>query len=254
MRPEFTGPKPRAHNMTGASKRKIMIGVGVLALVLGAAVAIMTASGSSKGPIKPNSHHLVGIRDIRDSGDLALAADYLGVSRAQLRHELSSGSTLADIANTTSGHSASGLTDALFAAKAARLNEAVSTGKLSKAKQASRLAKLPESLAVEIYRQHTVNAGSADVATAAGYLGLTTKQIRDAQRSGRSLAQIAAATAGKSATGLIHALVGAKSAALADAVRAGTLNRSEQSKMNAELERRVAAEVDHVPPKRVSRG
>jgi len=240
--------------MTGASKRKFMIGVGLLALVLGALVAIVTASGSSKGPIKPNPHHVAGIRDARGSGDLALAAAYLGVSRTQLRHELSSGSTLADIANSTSGHSASGLTDTLFAARAALLSEEVSTGKLSKAKQTSRLAKLPEHLAAEIYRQHTVNAGSVDIVTAASYLGLTVKQVRDDERSGHSLAQIATGTAGKSAAGLVHVLVSAKSATLAAAVRAGTLSPSEQSTMSAALVRRVTAEVDHVPAKRASRG
>jgi hypothetical protein len=240
--------------MTGASKRKIMIGVGTLALVFGAIVAIVTASGSSKGPAQPGTGHAAGIRDARGSGDLALAAAYLGVSRAQLRHELSSGSTLADIANASSGHSASGLADVLFAAKAARLSKEVSTGRLSKTQQASRLATLPEHLAAELYRQHTVNAGSLDIATAAGYLGLTVTQLREGQRSGHSLARIAGTTAGRSAAGLIHALVSAKRAALSDAVRAGTLSRSEQSAMSKELVRRVTAEVDHVPPKHASRG
>jgi hypothetical protein len=239
--------------MTGARKRKILIGVAVLAILAGAVVAIVTASGSSRGPWLPNQHRDAGIRATRASGDLALAAAYLGVSRAQLRHELSSGSTLADIANATGGRSASGLTDALFAAKAARLSEEVSTGKLSKDKQASRLAKLPERLAAEVYRQHTVGAGSTDLATAAGYLGLTVKQIRDEQRSEHSLAQIAAARPGKSAAGLIDVLVSAKRAALAAAARAGTLSGSEQSKMTAELTRRVTAEVDRVPAKRPAR-
>ncbi len=237
--------------MAGTPKRKIMIGVAVLAILVGTVLAIVTASGSSEGPlVRP--HHDADARDSR--GDLALASAYLGVSRAQLRHELSSGSTLADIANATSGHSASGLEHAMFAARAARLSEAVSTGALSKAKQTSRLARLSEHLAAEIYRQHTVNAGSGDIATAGAYLGLTTRQIRDELRSGRSLAQIAAARAGKSAGGLIHALVTAKRAALAAAVHSGTLSRSAQSTMSAELERRATAEVDRVPSKRAARG
>ncbi len=240
--------------MIGAHKRKIMLAVAVLALVTGAIVAIVTASGSSEGPLQPIPHHDAGVRNAGGSSDLALAARYLGVSKAQLRHELNFGSTLADIANATTGRTASGLTDALFAAKAARLSEAVSAGKLSKAEQASRLAKLPERLAAEIYRHHTANAGPVDIETAAGYLRLTVKQIRGEQHSGRSLAQIAAGTAGRSPAGLIHALVSAKSAALAAAVRAGTLSRTEQSTMSAELERRVTAEVDHLPSRRASRG
>lgn len=138
--------------MTGERKRKIMIGVAVLAILAGTVLAIVTASGSSAGPIKPGSHREEGARDARRASDLTLAAAYLGVSRAQLRRDLSSGSTLAEIANATSGRSAYGLTDALFAARAALLSEEVSAGKLSEAEQARRLAKLPERLAAEIHR------------------------------------------------------------------------------------------------------
>ena len=240
--------------MTGASKRKSMVGVAVAALLVGAVLAIVTFSGSRKGPIEPSSNHVARFHDVGGPSDLALAAAYLGVSRAQLRHQLSSGSTIAELANTTSGHSAAELTDALFAAKAARLSAAASAGKLSKSDQASRLAKLPKRIAAEIYRRrYTASAGPRDIAATAHYLGLTVKQIRDGQGSGRSLAQIAAGTAGRSRAGLIHALVSAKSAALAAAVRPGTLSRSEQSTMRAKLVRRFTAEVDHVPAKRASR-
>jgi len=48
---------------------------------------------------------------------------------------------------------------------------------------------------------------SRDLATAAGYLGLSSGQISSELRSGKTLAQIAAATPGKSEQGLIDALV-----------------------------------------------
>jgi hypothetical protein len=235
--------------MTGALKRKIMIGVAVLALLVGVVLAIVTASGSSDGPTRPQPRRAAGLPG---ASDLALAASYIGISRAQLRHELDAGSTLADVANATRGRSASGLMDALFAASAARLSAAVSAGKLSKSKQTTRLAKLPERLNTEIHRHHGLGAGPVDVATTARYLEITAGQIREAQRSGRSLAQIADSRRHRSAAGLIQTLVSAKKAALAAAVRAGTLSRAAQSKMTAALARRVTAEAHYRPPKRAS--
>src|SRR5436309_2064255 len=54
-----------------------------------------------------------------------------------------------------------------------------------------------------------------DLSTAASYLGISTAQLAGELNSGQSLAEIAAATPGHSAAGLIEALVTAKRAALA---------------------------------------
>ena len=67
-----------------------MVGVAVLAVLAGATTAIVMAAQPS--------HH--GHRST-----LATAAGYLGVSQQQLRSELSSGKSLAQIANSTSGKS-----------------------------------------------------------------------------------------------------------------------------------------------------
>ncbi|HTU77772.1 MAG TPA: hypothetical protein VMF09_03335 [Solirubrobacteraceae bacterium] len=68
------------------------------------------------------------------------------------------------------------------------------------------------------------------LATAAGYLGLSTAQLRGELEAGKSLAQIAGASSGKSEAGLIEALEAADRQKLATAA--------------AELPRRVAREVD----------
>jgi hypothetical protein len=57
--------------------------------------------------------------------------------------------------------------------------------------------------------------GGRDLSTAAGYLGISTAQLAAKLSSGQSLAEIAAATPGRSAAGLIESLVSAKRAALA---------------------------------------
>jgi hypothetical protein len=66
-------------------------------------------------------------------GGLAAAATYLGLTTQQLFQDLQSGKTLAQIANSTSGKSASGLIDAMVAAERQRLDQAVQAGSLTQA-------------------------------------------------------------------------------------------------------------------------
>jgi hypothetical protein len=75
-----------------------------------------------------------------------------------------------------------------------------------------------------------VRRGGRDLSTAAGYLGISTAQLAAKLSAGQSLAEIASATPGRSAAGLIEALVTAKRAALAA--------------IAAKLPKRVRAEVE----------
>ncbi|HWD11220.1 MAG TPA: hypothetical protein VG366_05215 [Solirubrobacteraceae bacterium] len=72
-----------------------------------------------------------------------------------------------------------------------------------------------------------------DLSTAAGYLGVAPAQLQAQLRSGKTLAQVAAATPGKSEAGLIAAIVAVRQAKLAA--------------ISAKLGKRVKAEVDHTP-------
>jgi hypothetical protein len=67
------------------------------------------------------------------AGGLSAAATYLGLSRAQLFSRLQSGKTLAQIADATSGKSASGLIDALVAQQTSELDAAVKAGRITQA-------------------------------------------------------------------------------------------------------------------------
>jgi hypothetical protein len=64
-------------------------------------------------------------------GGLSAAMSYLGLSASELRTQLASGKTLAQIANATSGKSAAGLIDAMVAAQKQQLDQAVSSGRIS---------------------------------------------------------------------------------------------------------------------------
>jgi hypothetical protein len=127
-----------------------MIGVAVLAVLIGSVVAIVTATGSSRGPRDATATS--ADRHQRVPGDLALAASYLGISRSQLRRELRPGVTLAEVASGTGGRSATGLTDALVTARSARLRAAVAAGTLSRSRLAVRITRLRAHVRAEIDR------------------------------------------------------------------------------------------------------
>ena len=67
------------------------------------------------------------------SSSFTAAAKYLGLSQQQLFTELRSGKTLAQIANSTSGKSASGLIDAIVTAQKSALDAAVKSGRITQA-------------------------------------------------------------------------------------------------------------------------
>ena len=79
---------------------------------------------------------------------------------------------------------------------------------------------------------------------AASYLGLSTAQIFQELQSGKTLAQIADATSGKSASGLIDAMVKAEQQQIDKAVSSGTLTQSQADQITANLKTRVTAMVN----------
>jgi hypothetical protein len=225
-------------------KRNAMMLVAALAVIAG---VIVVASS--------DSHH-VSARHVdaaehgaheRTGGSLALAASYLGISRAQLRRSLRSDGTLAAVANATTGKSQAGLIEALLSHSEAALRNASVSGAKEEIKLSGRLAKLRERITAEVNRPVRVK-GSDDgyLALAARYLGVTHRQLRGEQRTGRSLAQIAAGTGAK-ASGLIAALVDARRAQLSAQAAAGAISRSQQSALESRLRQEVSAEVERKP-------
>ncbi len=86
------------------------------------------------------------------------------------------------------------------------------------------------------------------LATAATYLGLTEEALRTSLESGKSLADVAKATDGKSVDGLVAAIVAAEKKQLAAAVAAGRMTEAQQTEMLANLEERVTAMVNGERP------
>jgi hypothetical protein len=88
------------------------------------------------------------------------------------------------------------------------------------------------------------NGKSDKLAAAAAYLGLTVAQIQTSVQGGQTLAQIAAATSGKSVDGLVAALVTAEKAELAAKVTAGKITQAQADAIIPTLTASVTAFVN----------
>jgi hypothetical protein len=231
-------------------KQKVVGAAAVAVLLAAGSIAAVSATGQSNPPRHRHSHRHAAHR--ARAHDLALAAGYLGLSTTQLSSELAAGKTLAQIAGATSSKSAAGLSEALVAAHRAKL--------------AAAGARLPQRVAAEINRaggpggaraaangrgEHR-RSGAARIAalfaapagigaTAAHYLGVAPAQLQSGLRAGKTLAQIADATPGRSQAGLIAALDGARRARLAAATAAGRLPASRRAKRLSNVDKRVGA-------------
>ena len=86
--------------------------------------------------------------------------------------------------------------------------------------------------------------GGDDFAAAVSYLGLTAAQVQTDLAGGQTLAQIAASTSGKSADGLIAALVAAEKTEIAAKVTAGTITQAQADAVIPTLTARFTAFVN----------
>jgi hypothetical protein len=114
-----------------------------------AATAAQPAAGWCDGP---GGMHGMGYGQ---QAGLTAAADYLGLSQAQLVSQLQAGKSLADVA-TARNKSVAGLKDAILAAMTSRIN--ASTG-LSAAQKAERISEVKSHLDAMVNGTYPVGAG-----------------------------------------------------------------------------------------------
>jgi len=245
------------------STKQKLAAVLALALVLaGGAVAAVTATGAD-GPNRSDRarHGVAGIR----YRDLSAVAGYLGISQSLVERELRAGHSLAQIADATPGKSTAGLIASLIAQKRQRL--------------AAQLASLPQRVSAEVHRSggpggsaggRRSGEGHAGVhqgrrhaplhratiahrhrlaVAAAAYLGISARELHAQRRAGKTLAEIAGATPGKSAAGLIDALVAARRQVIAARVSAGRLTSALAQRANQRAEKVIAALVNGPLPR-----
>jgi uncharacterized coiled-coil protein SlyX len=199
--------------MRGRSKKALVAAGVTLAVAAGAGGAVAAGGNGRHG----------------HSGPAAIAT-YLGLTPAQLREQLRSGKTLAQIA-VAQGKTVSGLEAAIYADVQAHLDRAVAGGRLSAAQEQAILTRLKSRLddlvnhAVPALARQPLHPRLGGAVTT--YLGVTPAQLQAELRTGKSLAQIATEH-GKTVAGLKSAILDAVKARLDKAVASGRLSTAQE--------------------------
>ncbi len=227
----------------GPSRRVFLIAA---AAVLAAAVLVSVLLGGSHSSRRP-SPAVTEARDAAERSSVRSAAVYLGVSPAEIRRELRSGQTLAQIAASTPGKSAEGIVQALLRRRTAALTAALASGRITSAQERAQLAALHARAAAEVNREHGAGAVAGAAHVAASYLGRPVKQLRKEVAEGRSLAEIANSTPGRSAAGLTAKIIAADRARIAAEAHAGKLTPAAERVLLASLPKRAALRVNAAP-------
>ena len=158
------------------------------------------------------------------------AATYIGITEAQLRTELGTDKSLADVAIAAQQQNIATLVDQKGVG--ARPNPANGYG------PGPGFGRGPGDR----------NVIGDSVAAAATYLGTTTADLETKMRAGQTLAQIANATAGKSRDGLLNALVTDATAKIDAAQKAGTITADQATQLKTNLSTRLGQLVDNTGP------
>jgi hypothetical protein len=161
---------------------------------------------------------------------LSAAATYIGITVDQLRTELGTDKSLADVA-VAHGKTRDGLIQALVAADQTSISTFVDQKGVGAQHGPGDRGVIGDQLSV-----------------AATYLGTTTDNLRTKMQAGQTLAQIAAATSGKSRDGLVAALTTDAKAKIAAAQTAGTITADQATQLTNDLTTRIANFVDNNRP------
>ena len=215
---------------------KTLVTAGVLALGLSGGVAMaaygpdITTSVSSaiSGPnanLADNGAHGADV--------YSAAATYIGITVDQLRTELGTDKSLADVA-VAHGKTRDGLIQALMVAEQTEITALVD----QKGAPQGRGPGGPGDRGV---------IGDS-LTAAATYLGITTADLRTKMQAGQTLAQIAAATSGKTRDGLVAAVTADAKAKIAAAQAAGTITADQATQLSNGLADRITRLVDSTRP------
>src|SRR4051812_31415758 len=183
----------------------LLVGGTTIAAAAGGSKTTKAAAKATAAAKGGGARHVLG-------DPLAAAATYLGMTQAELRTALGSGKTLADVASATSGKSTAGLIAALVADAKSKLAAAVTAGTVTQA-QADAISADLQSHVTDMVNNgpragghgHGGPGGPGHLDAAATYLGVTAAALRAQLESGKTLAEVAAATSGKTTAGLIAA-------------------------------------------------
>jgi hypothetical protein len=196
------------------SSRKLVIGAASLVLLGGAGGAVAVAGmGSSAG-----SSHQAYVEDL---------AKRLNVSPGAL-------------------------TAAMKVAGYDRIQAAVAAGRITRSQADAVKERIERGDGVSFFGRRLGLGGPGVHRAAAQYLGISAAALRNDVESGKSLAQIASSTPGKSIEGLKTAIVSAKKTRLDQAVSSGSVTSQQEQERLGKLSSRIEALVQRTG--RPSRG
>jgi hypothetical protein len=227
-------------NYSNPAKTLLIAAVIGLGLSGGFAAAAFLPGGApgTVAQIWDNSVGRAFLNGPGDKGSLfTAAATYIGIPEAQLRTELGTDKSLADVA-VAHGKTRDGLIQALTAAQQQSIATLVDQKGLGGPKPGPGFGRGPGGPGVI----------GDPLATASTYLGVTRADIETKLRAGQTLAQIANTTAGKSRDGLVSALVADATAKIDAAQKAGTITADQATQLTSNLATRLAQLVDTTRP------
>ena len=219
---------------------KALIGAGALSLAflggIALAPSLVSSVAAQTGPSTDQT------TDQRGPGHdpFSVAAQYIGITVDQLRTEMGTTKSLADVA-VAHGKTRDGLIAALVAAETANIQQRV--GGLVDHKGAPQRGP-----GGDHGRFGPGVAFGQSFQAASTYLGISVADLQTKLRSGQTLTQIAQA-AGKTRDGLIAALVTDETAKIDQAVKDGKLTADMATKIKSGLQQRISDLVDgKLPP------
>jgi len=214
-----------------------MLAVALLAVI--AAVLIVTLGGAGNGHGHDRRARIArrsaGAGKVQGS-DAQLAASYLGLSPEALRRRLRRGETLNEVAESIPGRSPRELMRTVLAHRTAELRKQG----LTPAQVRDQQQHLREELTRQLRRTRRIGAA---LGPASRYLGIEQAQLRAQLRSGRTIAQVAAAH-GHSRAELLAGILRVHAQRLEAQRRAGTITAAEARRALALLRKRAERLID----------
>jgi hypothetical protein len=133
------------------------------------------------------------------------------------------------------------LTAAMKAAADEQIEAAVAAGRITRSQADALKKRIDNGRGVPFFGHRFGGGGVGRHGAAARYLGIGADTLRSDLESGKSLAQIASSTPGKSVEGLKAAILSAKKTSLDEAVSSGSITSQQEQERLAELSSRVEA-------------
>ena len=218
--------------------KKLVATVAVAGLLVAGGASVAAAAGPGQGGR--------GHGAIRAAGQTA--ASTIGISPDELRSEIRSGKTVAKVA-TDHGVDPNNVVNAIVAALTQEIDQKAAAGTIDANRAAQAKQKLPNA-ASRFVNETKARRGyrvlEDAVQAAAKEIGVSTNDLRDAHKNGKSIAQVAQ-DHGKSTDDVVNAIVKAATADVDQALKDGKIDAQKADQIKKNLPDRAKTLVEREP-------